>query len=107
MNVFLSDIPQVPENIRLWSPPWAIGAMAIANRAQGDRQTVGHGEGFEPGRFPRLITFLASATAGTRVAPPLPSDGISRVPCTAGSRSRQYATRGAETRLLPKSGRSA
>src|SRR5215470_12396343 len=28
----LFDIPQVPKNIRLWSPPWAVGATALANR---------------------------------------------------------------------------
>jgi alkanesulfonate monooxygenase SsuD/methylene tetrahydromethanopterin reductase-like flavin-dependent oxidoreductase (luciferase family) len=28
LNVFLSDIRQVPKNIRLWSPPWAVGATA-------------------------------------------------------------------------------
>jgi hypothetical protein len=37
---FEEDIPQVPKNIRLWSPPWAVEATAVANRAsfQGNRR---------------------------------------------------------------------
>jgi hypothetical protein len=71
--------------------PLAVGQpqSLTARRAIG-KQSVGHVEALEPGRFTRHS--LAFPTVGTRVAPSAVfGNGISRVACAAGSRSNQRA----------------